>query len=256
MAQDITLPVIIFGSIAGTATLTGVFLLTKKEDWARKNSHFINSFAAGVILALALFHLMPEALELNEFALVYVFIGFIVFYLLESVLILHSGAEIHYMDKAHIGIAESLSEKRTKGIVVISGLGFHSLIDGIIIGVGFEVSTSIGLLTSLGVILHEFPEGITSVSILLDAGMDKLAALRYSIIVAVATPIGSIGSLIFVLGVSEVIIGALLAIAAGTFLYVSASDLIPETHERDNKKHAVILLGGVAFLYLLTVALG
>ena len=255
MSQEITIPVIAFGAIAGAATLSGVLLLTRRPEWSKRNSHFINSFAAGIILALAFFHLAPEAIELNEMAFIYILIGFIAFFLIESVLVLHSGAEVHYKHE-HEHIADSIADKRTKGLVATIGLGFHSLIDGVIIGVGFEVSTEIGILTSIGVILHEFPEGITSISILLEAGVDKVVALRYATIVALATPIGAIGSLLFVTGVEEVVIGALLALAAGTFVYVSASDLIPELHERDNKLHVLILLGGIAFLYIITMAFG
>lgn len=255
MNQEIAIPVIAFGAIAGAATLSGVLLLTRRPEWSKRNSHFINSFAAGVILALAFFHLAPEAIELNEMAFIYILIGFIAFFLIESVLILHSGAEVHYKHE-HKHIANSLVNKRTKGLVATIGLGFHSLIDGVIIGVGFEVSTEIGILISIGVILHEFPEGITSISILLDAGVDRVVALRYAVIVAIATPIGAIGALLFITGVDEAVIGALLALAAGTFVYVSAADLIPELHERDNKLHVIILLAGIAFLYIITVAFG
>jgi zinc transporter ZupT len=146
--------IIIYSAIAGLSTLLGIAMVIINEERVVRYSHYVNSFAAGLILGVAFFHLFPESLELSENALLYIFLGFLVFYLLENLMVLHSGSEIHFKGKRN--------PQHTKGMVMFSGLFFHSLLDGIIIGVGFEIDPKVGLLTSLGIILHEVPEGVTA----------------------------------------------------------------------------------------------
>ncbi|MHA2364747.1 MAG: ZIP family metal transporter, partial [Candidatus Hodarchaeales archaeon] len=191
------IPIIFYSTIAGIATLSGILLMEKKQDWAIKNSHFINSFAAGLILSVAFFHLAPEANELVEgdTAFLAIFLGFLAFYLLENIVVLHSGAELHYGY-----MEEEVTTHRHSyqtSVMAFSGLAFHSFVDGIIIGVGFEVNAEVGFLAALAVILHEVPEGISSFAIMREAmKLEKARAL--AIIVAIATPIGALVSLVFI----------------------------------------------------------
>jgi len=157
-------------------------------------------------------------------------------------MVIHSGSEIHFTAKSN--------PQHTKGMVMFSGLFFHSLLDGIIIGVGFEVDPKVGVVTSMGVILHELPEGVTTFSLLINSIKEK-TALKLSIAVALATPLGALISLTFIGGLSEPMVGLLLAMAGGSFLYIAASDLIPETHEEKGFINAGFLLLGVLFLYSL-----
>ena len=237
---------IFYSTIAGVSTILGVIMVILKERWVLKHSHYVNSFAAGLILGIAFFHLFPESLELSENALLFVFVGFLLFYLLENVMVFHSGSEIHFREKGN--------PQHTKGLVMFSGLFFHSLLDGIIIGVGFEVDPKVGLLTSLGVVLHELPEGVTTFSVLVGS-IKRKTALRLSIAVALATPLGALISLAFIGGLSEPVIGLLLAMAGGSFLYIGASDLIPETHEEKGFENAGFLFLGVLLLYSLSKAI-
>ena len=235
--------IILYSAIAGLSTLLGIALVIINEERVVRYSHYVNSFAAGLILGVAFFHLFPESLELSENALLYIFLGFLVFYLLENLMVLHSGSEIHFKGKGN--------PQHTKGMVMFSGLFFHSLLDGIIIGVGFEIDPKVGLLTSLGIILHEVPEGVTTFSLLI-ASIARNTALRMSIAVALATPLGALISLAFIGGLSESTVGLLLAMAGGSFLYIGASDLIPETHEEKGVANAGFLLLGILFLFSLS----
>jgi zinc and cadmium transporter len=235
--------IILYSAIAGLSTLLGIALVIINEERVVRYSHYVNSFAAGLILGVAFFHLFPESLELSENALLYIFVGFLVFYLLENLMVLHSGSEIHFKGKRN--------PQHTKGMVMFSGLFFHSLLDGIIIGVGFEIDPKVGLLTSLGIIMHEVPEGVTSFSLLI-ASIARKTALKMSVAVAVATPLGAAISLAFIGGLSESTVGLLLAMAGGSFLYIGASDLIPETHEENGVANAGFLLLGILFLFSLS----
>jgi len=235
--------IIFYSSIAGLSTVLGIIMVILKQRWVLEHSHYVNSFAAGLILGIAFFHLFPESLELSENALLFIFLGFLLFYLLENVMVIHSGSEIHFKEKNN--------PQHTKGMVMFSGLFFHSLLDGIIIGVGFEIDPKVGLLTSLGVILHELPEGVTTFSLLINSIKEK-TAVKLSVAVAIATPLGALISLTFIGGLSEGMVGLLLAMAGGSFLYIGASDLIPETHEKKGFVNAGFLLLGVLCLYSLS----
>ena len=234
---------IFFALLAGASTTAGILIVSRNTEIASRYSHFINSFAAGAILAIALFHLLPEATELTPDPFIFVLIGFMAFYVLESFLVIHSGAEIHYPHTHHHGA-------QAKGTTIFSGLLLHSLLDGIIIGIGFEVDYKIGLITSLGVILHEFPEGITSF-ILLFKRMARTTSLLLSIAVAMATPVGALIAVFFLKNLPGPAIGKLLAIAGGSFLYITASDLIPETHEKDALLNGASLICGIIFTILI-----
>ena len=241
--MGIEFSVIFYSTIAGLSTIFGIIMVVHKEVWVLKHSHYVNSFAAGLILGIVFFHLFPKSLELSENAVLFILMGFLLFYLLENVMVLHSGSEIHFKEKSN--------PQHTKAMVMFSGLFFHSLIDGIIIGVGFEVDPKVGLLTSLGVIVHELPEGVTSFALLINT-IKRKTTLKLSIAVAVATPLGALISLTFISGLSKAMVGLLLAMAGGSFLYIGASDLIPETHEKRGFQNAGFLLLGVLFLFLLS----
>lgn len=229
------LNVIIYSLIAGIATMLGTAMLFYKEVWARKNSLYLVSFAAGVMLATAFLDLMPEAISLTKGALWAVLLGILIFYVLQQSINIHPCHD----EECHL---------HNLGILSLAGLTFHSLIDGIAIAVGFGVSASIGMVTTLAVILHEVPEGITATSILMYAKMPRAKVIWYSALVAASTPLGAVLFYPFVKGIPEKMLGLLLAFAAGSFIYVAASDLIPQTHKAKNKLNAAILLLGVVFL--------
>ncbi len=237
---------LLYAAIAGAATLVGISAVRWKQDFAVRYSHYVNSFAAGALIAIALAELLPEAVEHWEpasNAMLVVLATFIAFYLLEAAVVFHSGAAIHFTEQCPV-------ERHSKGPVIFSGLFLHSLIDGFVITVGFEVSTELGLLAALGVILHELPEGITSAALLLRS-MKRRTALLLSVAVALATPVGAAIALGPLSGLSESAMGAMLAIAGGSFLYIAASDLLPETHEKDVLQNVTFVLVGAGLMYLL-----
>ena len=162
-------------------------------------------------------------------------------------MVLHSGSEIHFSEKT--------DSHHAKGVVMFTGLFLHSLIDGVIIGLGFEIDPKLGVLTALGVICHEFPEGVTTFSLLINT-IRKKVAIYLSAAVALATPLGALISLSFIGTLPQTVVGALLAIAGGSFLYISASDLIPETHEERGFLNAGFLMLGVLFMYIITTLTG
>lgn len=270
-----------YGALAGVATIAGTLLILRKYEWAKHNSIHLMSFAAGIMLALAFLHLIPEAInaghggeahmeephdeghEVSEsegevhaeaehnnegkLTFIIVLLGFAVFHALESVIMIHPRHDVEAEDDHKHGSLSLLS---------IIGLTSHSVIDGVVIAVGFKAGSQIGMMTTIAVILHEMPEGIVTTSILLHDGMKRARIFWFSLLVAVATPVGAIVSY-FILGeASENVLRILLALAAGSFIYIASSDLIPETHKEEKRLNTVVLLVGMAILYSVGRLLG
>ncbi|HAX61650.1 MAG TPA: hypothetical protein DCX95_03705 [Elusimicrobia bacterium] len=233
---------IFYSSIAGVATFIETLLIFYYEDYAKRNSVYFISFAAGIMLATSFFHLIPEAIEIKEISTnvpAWVLCGFLIFYIIQNFLItIHPCADDH-------------CEVHRLGIMSFIGLSVHSLLDGIAITVGFEVSATIGLFTAIAVILHEFPEGLITTGILIHTGEPRKKIWIYSIIVAMATPFGAITSLLFLKNLPPNILGILLSITAGSFIYLAAADLIPEIHKSNRKINSVILLFGIFLILIL-----
>ena len=229
--------------LAGITTILGTFLVLWKEKFTKKYSILFISFAVGTLLGASFFELIPESLELLDNALIFILAGFIFFYLLENLIVVHI-------------CKEGDCTKHRIGTMAIIGIGFHSLIDGIVIAVGFEISFALGIIAAIAVIAHEFPEGIITYATLIHSGYQKKKSIIFSIFVAIATPIGAIISLPFIKNVTEPILGGLLAVAAGSFLYIASSDLIPETHEKFSKLNALLVVFGILLLYFVEKTLG
>jgi ZIP family zinc transporter/zinc and cadmium transporter len=243
--MDARITALLYSLIAAFATFVGVQLLVVRENFARKYSLYLISFAAGVMLTVAFTHLLPEALEHNPHAIRFMLAGFVTFFLIESMLIIHS-CPMHQCE-GHGG-----KPKEITGHIAFMGLMFHSFVDGLIIGVGFEINNTIGMLAALGIIMHKLPEGVSTYSILI-AAMPRKKALFRAYLEASSTVIGTVVCILFIRNISESMLGILLGLASGSFTYVAASDLIPQTHEVSGFKSPLCFIGGIAFILLVTL---
>ncbi|AJF62808.1 MAG: Zinc transporter ZupT [archaeon GW2011_AR20] len=228
-----------YSSVAGIATILGILIVLFAKEFTRKYSIYLVSFAAGVLVTFALIHLIPESLKLYQHSLWFVLAGFLIFYLIEHLVMHHP-------------FHEPTGREHAAGKTAVLGLGFHSLIDGVVIGAGFEISNEIGLIATFAVIAHELPEGLTAMAVLMHAKFKKIKSLIYSFLVAIATPVGAILTYYFIKSISEGFLGFLLALAAGSFLYVGASDLVPETHEQYKGMNAVYFVIGILFVVIIS----
>lgn len=213
---------ILFLIILGTTictTLGGLFAIKFKDKL-----HLILGFSAGAVLGVALFDLLPESIELTsgkysiETVTVLAAIGFSAYMLVDRFLSLHSNHEEGCENPSH-------NSKLGAGALV-----FHSFLDGFGIGLAFQVSPAIGWVVALAVLAHDFSDGINTVNMIIkNKGNDK-NVLKWLIADALAPAIGVIMAMFLTVSKSE--LGLLLAIFVGLFLYISASDLIPESHHR------------------------
>ena len=132
------------------------------------------------------------------------------------------------------------------GIIPMLGIGFHSFIDGVVYSITFSVSMFTGTLAAIGMVLHEFPEGIITYIMLLRGGFtQKLSMVLAFVAAALTTPLGTLLSFPLISQIDKPLLGALLALSAGALVYVGATHLLPQA-ERENKKFSLVaMLGGI-----------
>src|SRR3989338_6304396 len=189
----------------------------------RDKLHLILGFSAGAVAGVALFDLLPEAIELGtkyhsaSTIALFVALGLFGYLILDRLVLLHT----HEVDD---------EQNINRGSFGALTLAAHSFFDGMAIGVGFQVSAAVGLVVAVAVLTHDFSDGINTVNLVLKNGGSWKQAFRWLIIDAVAPLLGAASTLL--LSISESTIGLVLAVFVGTFLYLSASDLIPESHHR------------------------
>lgn len=233
--------------IIGSLSMIGVITLSMQADRLKKILLLLVSFSAGALLADTFIHLLPEAVEKSGFGLpvsLSILGGIALLFVLEKIIHWH---HCHHVDNTH-----------PHPFVFMNLLGdaVHNFIDGLIIGVSYLVSIPVGIATTIAVILHEIPQEIGDFGILLHGGLSKKKALVLNALSAFMAVIGTIIAL--AIGTTaENFVDILIPFAAGSFIYIAGSDLIPELHkEMEAKKSFVQFLAfvcgiGVMMLLLL-----
>lgn len=222
---------VLYAFITSLATIIGG-LLPNLKFFKKIDFRYLVSFAAGAMISIALFDILPE---LDSSAMSWVAIGFFGIYLIEKFAILHT-------------CTEKECEYHSLGWPAMIGVGAESLVDGIAIAIGYAVNPTLGILIAVAVIAHELPRGFTTYIIMKNAGKSITVIWGALLIDAGFTPIGA------VIGIFLPItyFGPMLGFIAGTFLYVGATDMLPESHKKFNLKVVLSLLSGVALIYLIT----
>jgi ZIP family zinc transporter len=227
------------GAAAFAATmLGGIFALFRRD-----RLHLILGFSAGAVLGVALFDLLPEATDLARRSYstatitLFVAIGFFSFMFLNRILLLHP--EDHDDD----------TTPRRSGALGAASLSLHSFLDGVGIGLAFKVSTAVGAVVAAAVLAHDFSDGINTVTVVLKSRGRDLHALRWLAVDAVAPLLGVASTYAFTLSGSK--LGIVLALFCGFFLYIGASDLLPESHHRHPKALTGLMnIAGAAVIWL------
>lgn len=201
------------------------------------------ALTGGVVVAVALFSVLPEAIEAvgdPQRVGLLVGAGFVLFFLAERALVLH-----HRDDDEHVRAHAQV------GALGAAGLSAHSFVDGLGIGLAFGLSNETGLLVLLAVLAHDFADGLNTVGFVLRQSGDRARAIRWLAVDAVAPLAGAIvGS---ALSVSEESLGSLLAVYAGFFLFMGATDLLPHAHEHPSAKRVGLTLAGFGGIFLVSL---
>jgi ZIP family zinc transporter len=213
----------------------------------------IIAIGAGIRIGAAFFDLIPEAAELVGGSLDTVMlataVGFLAFYGIEKLTAVHVGHE------AAAELDHGAAEHRHVGVIGASGMSLHSFLDGIALAAGLAVGGGLGLVIAVVVIVHRFSDGISVVSMLLASRTPVREAYQWVSIVAVAPVLGVLLGL--VITVPDDVLGVMLAVFAGFFLYVGAAELLPEAHRSNRSRWLVVgTLGGVVAIYFFSIAAG
>jgi zinc transporter ZupT len=227
--------------IAGAAfffTFLGGLLALRLRD----KLHLILGFSAGAVIGVAFFDLLPEAVNLGEkfhspaVILGWTALGFLSYLVLDRILLFHGDAA-------------------SRGRFAAGVLCIHSLLDGIAIGLAFQASHEVGIIVAIAVLTHDFSDGINTMHLMLKDHGDRSQAFRWLIADALAPVLGVASTYFFTLPGDG--FGTALALLAGFFLYIGASDLIPESYHAHPKfLTTAMTLAGAALLYAAIALIG
>jgi ZIP family zinc transporter len=219
--------------------------------------HALMALASGVVVATAIADLLPEAFELAGFERVVevgiaAVAGFIGFTYLEA--FLHQSSFEH-ADDGHEAAAQPSGRRngaRWIGLLPPLSLVMHSAMDGVVIGLAFQVGDETGLLVLIAVLLHDFADGMNVATVALEAARGVRLAVGFVLLDAVAAPAG--GALSALITIDPVTLGLLLAFFAGVFLAIGAGHLLPESQHRDpSRGPAMVSLAAVGAAIVLAV---
>ena len=213
-----------FGTI-GT-TIGGIIGCSLKSQ-SNKFLSFILSFAAGLMMAVICFDLIPEALGLSQITevIIGIVLGIIVMIFCDLIVDkIFSKKEI--LNQNTNKVSNNLLKT---GIIVSIGLAIHNIPEGLAIGSGFEASLKLGFSLAIAICFHDIPEGISMALPMKNGGMKAYKIMFYVILSGIATGVGAlIGSIVG--KISEQIIAIALSFAAGAMLYIVSGELIPESN--------------------------
>lgn len=242
-------------------SLIGIFTLALREDLIKKYTFLLVSLAIGALLGDAFIHLIPEAMaELGSTqAAIMVIAGILIFFVLEKVLHWHHHHGYEEEEYPVEPISSDQQRVHPIGYMVLVSDSVHNLLDGVIIGASFLVSIEVGIATTIAVILHEIPQEIGDFGVLLHSGFSKGRALLMNFLSALLAVLGAVVVLVLH-SVAEPFAVLMVPIAAGAFIYIAASDLIPELHKTKHPGHSIVQFAvvvlGVATMIGLTYAEG
>ena len=228
-------------------SFVGVFTLGIKAQRLKKVPIYFVSFSAGALFGDVFIHLLPEVVEEHGFGLnigIGVLVGIVLFFILEKF--------VHWQ---HCHVPEEKGHVHPFTYSILVGDALHNFIDGLIIGASYLVSIPAGVATTLAVLLHEIPQEIGDFGVLVHGGFSKGKALLLNFLSALTAVLGVIIALALS-GTIESISLILVPIAAGGFIYIAGSDLIPELHKHSEKfgeslGHLIVFILGILVMGLL-----
>lgn len=245
--------------VISIVSLVGAGTLSLRDAALRNVVFVLVSIATGALFGDALLHLIPEALEAFEdanAAMLVVGVGIVSFLILEKYLRWHhhhggrgeSHPEMDCPPEGHLHAPESPLAK----LILVSD-SVHNFLDGLIIAAAYLVSIEVGIATTLAVVLHEIPQEIGDFGVLVHAGLSRLRALFFNFLTALFAVAGAVVA--FMLGHIEPLVPFFIAFAAGNFLYIAGSDLVPELHRTRSPWRSALQLAGIVLGFSLMYAL-
>ncbi|MFO7593071.1 MAG: ZIP family metal transporter [Pseudomonadota bacterium] len=225
--------------LAALVTASGIYTIRHYEAWGRKYSIYFVCFAAGVLISVSFLHIIPKSMEMSVNAPVFLLAGFVLLHLFNRFITAF--------------VCEKEHEEYSLSLVAMLGIGFHSFIDGFVYSITFTVSIFTGTLAAIGMVLHEFPEGIITYLLLLRGGFSTRSALILALLAAsISTPLGMLVSYPYISRIDQQLLGTLLSLSAGALVYVGATHLLPHA-EKEGGKYSLLAFGGGMLVAVLIV---
>ncbi len=208
----------------------------------RDRLHLLLGFSSGAVIAVALFDILPEVYSFGSGSTYFPItaLGFLAFFGLERYTAMHRAREHGHAHAPH---------EQELGTLSAAGLVLHSFLDGVAIGVGYQTSASIGLLIALGIIAHDLSDGLNTVTVVLAHKNPLRRAVFWLAIDMIAPVVGAAITLAVDLSPA---LPWLLGFFAGSFIYIGASDLLPEAKEHDSPLVGIATIFGMLMIYLVT----
>jgi zinc and cadmium transporter len=216
--------------------------------------HLMLSVAVGAFLGIVFFDLLPEALEFGGNGMfLWVLVGFLAFFVLSRTLFWYH--HHHNEEESH-----DHDHPAPRGPMILIGDALHNFVDGALIAFAFMANPALGVATTVAVLIHEFPQELADFFVLLSAGYSRKRALTLNLLSSSATLVGAF--LAYFLGTHiEGLLGPALAITAGNFIYLAASDILPglaHSHGKSSrntfKQIAAIVFGIVLIFFALKLS--
>ena len=225
---------LLFGLVAAFMTTLGLLVVAWRSDWTTRYASLFGLAAAGMLCTISFLHIMPKAFAIADNAPTWIAAGFF------GGLVLSFAIRSIFPERPDSGVP-------AEAITPILAIAAHSFIDGIVYAVTFAASFESGVLASVSLILHEFPEGVIAFAILRRHGVTARAAFFWALLAAAATtPLGVLASGPFMYGVNDATLGLLFAISAGLLLFVATGPLMAPLRETPPAKGLGSVMGGVA----------
>jgi zinc and cadmium transporter len=225
------------------------FLLKKKIS--KKVLLFLLSMSVGVLLSTVFMDFLPEAVS-HGYTLglaIYLLLGFLGMFLLEKFVHYHHSRKCEHADHGH-------SHAYNLAPVNLIGDAVHNFIDGLVIAGSYAVNVTVGIAATISVIFHEIPQEIADFGVLLYSGMSKKKALIFNFLSAATAILGTIVGIILI-GRLEGFTEFIIPFAAGNFIYIAASNLVPQLHRecgwKDTLLHILAMLLGIGIIILVTL---
>ena len=232
--------IIIATVIISLISLVGIIISYKK---IKKFLHYFISFAAGVLIAVSFFDLIPEAMHKLEDAgiehselFLFIVVGIVLFFLIERMI------HWHHCDK-------ECCDAKPAGLLILTGDFVHNFLDGILIAGAFMLDFGTGVVTAITVAIHEIPQEFGDFAVLVHSGFTKKKALLLNFLSALSAVFGGILGY-FLFDRLSGFIPFVVLITAGGFLYIALSDIVPAMHKHCKEKKVMLF---ETFIFVTTV---
>jgi zinc transporter ZupT len=228
--------------VLASATLTSTGIGGLAAFRFRERLHLLLGFSSGALIAVALFDMLPEVVALDGGAshIPLAAVGFLAFFALERYAAMHAATG---------DPRTRISRHQELEVLSAGGLCVHSFLDGVAIGAGFQTSAKLGLLIAIGIITHDVGDGLNTVTVVLAHGNPRRPALFW-LIIDMLTPVVGAATTLFVN--LDGMLPWVLAFFAGSFLYIGASDLLPEAKVHDSPMVGLATATGMLAIFVTT----